>query len=112
MTDIVTAIYELMGARDDGGTDEVNIKSKVDTIFQKMDTNGDGVITIEEFLDCCRKDQLISSSMGKLHSLPDYVLERRGSDDGRDSEGDTPDRKGDSNSNGNSNESSLQTASK
>lgn len=34
MTDIVTAIYELMGARDDGGTDEVNIKNKVDTIFQ------------------------------------------------------------------------------
>ncbi|XP_058129898.1 Kv channel-interacting protein 4-like [Anopheles ziemanni] len=68
MTDIVTAIYELMGARDDGGTDEVNIKSKVDNIFQKMDTNGDGVITIEEFLDCCRKDQLISSSMGVFDS--------------------------------------------
>ncbi|XP_035782477.1 Kv channel-interacting protein 4-like isoform X1 [Anopheles albimanus] len=68
MTDIVTAIYELMGARDDGGTDEVNIKSKVDTIFQKMDTNRDGVITIEEFLDCCRKDQLISSSMGVFDS--------------------------------------------
>ncbi|XP_052888814.1 Kv channel-interacting protein 4-like [Anopheles moucheti] len=68
MTDIVTAIYELMGARDDGGTDEVNIKSKVDTIFQKMDTNQDGVITIEEFLDCCRKDQLISSSMGVFDS--------------------------------------------
>ncbi|ETN67180.1 calsenilin [Anopheles darlingi] len=68
MTDIVTAIYELMGARDDGGTDDVNIKSKVDTIFQKMDTNRDGVITIEEFLDCCRKDQLISSSMGVFDS--------------------------------------------
>ncbi|XP_050070236.1 Kv channel-interacting protein 4-like [Anopheles maculipalpis] len=68
MTDIVTAIYELMGARDDGGTDEVNIKNKVDTIFQKMDTNRDGVITIEEFLDCCRKDQLISSSMGVFDS--------------------------------------------
>ncbi|XP_061506179.1 Kv channel-interacting protein 4-like [Anopheles gambiae] len=68
MTDIVTAIYELMGARDDGGTDEVNIKNKVDTIFQKMDTNQDGVITIEEFLDCCRKDQLISSSMGVFDS--------------------------------------------
>ncbi|XP_053680382.1 Kv channel-interacting protein 4-like [Anopheles nili] len=68
MTDIVTAIYELMGARDDGGTDEVNIKNKVDTIFQKMDTNRDGVITIEEFLDCCRKDKLISSSMGVFDS--------------------------------------------
>ncbi|EAA08579.5 AGAP004258-PA [Anopheles gambiae str. PEST] len=96
MTDIVTAIYELMGARDDGGTDEVNIKNKVDTIFQKMDTNQDGVITIEEFLDCCRKDQLISSSMGvevDADELP-------GSQEGPKDDG----------SNENSNESSLQTA--
>uniref|UniRef100_A0A4Y0BJ24 EF-hand domain-containing protein n=1 Tax=Anopheles funestus TaxID=62324 RepID=A0A4Y0BJ24_ANOFN len=101
MTDIVTAIYELMGARDDGGTDEVNIKSKVDTIFQKMDTNQDGVITIEEFLDCCRKDQLISSSM-------DYVLERGSNGAGYEDDSDQ-EPKGDE-SNENSNESSLQTA--
>uniref|UniRef100_A0A182W187 EF-hand domain-containing protein n=1 Tax=Anopheles minimus TaxID=112268 RepID=A0A182W187_9DIPT len=92
MTDIVTAIYELMGARDDGGTDEINIKSKVDTIFQKMDTNRDGVITIEEFLDCCRKDQLISSSMGY------------------EDDSDQPEPKGNDGSNENSNEGSLQTA--
>lgn len=34
MTDIVTAIYELMGEREDGGTDDVQIKNKVDIIFQ------------------------------------------------------------------------------
>ncbi|XP_055550505.1 Kv channel-interacting protein 4-like isoform X1 [Wyeomyia smithii] len=68
MTDIVIAIYELMGAREDGGSDDAQIKSKVEKVFQKMDTNCDGVITIEEFLDCCRKDQLISDSMGVFDS--------------------------------------------
>lgn len=68
MTDIVTAIYELMGEREDGGTDDVQIKNKVDIIFQKMDSNRDGVITIEEFLDCCRKDKLISDSMSVFDS--------------------------------------------
>ncbi|XP_053691417.1 Kv channel-interacting protein 4-like [Sabethes cyaneus] len=68
MTDIAIAIYELMGAREDGGSDDAQIKSKVDRVFQKMDTNCDGVITIEEFLDCCRKDQLISDSMGVFDS--------------------------------------------
>ncbi|XP_058454866.1 Kv channel-interacting protein 4-like isoform X1 [Malaya genurostris] len=68
MTDIVIAIYELMGAREDGGTDDAQIKSKVEKVFQKMDTNRDGVITIEEFLDCCRKDKLISDSMGVFDS--------------------------------------------
>ncbi|XP_055607576.1 Kv channel-interacting protein 4 isoform X1 [Uranotaenia lowii] len=68
MTDIVTAVYELMGAREDGGSDETLIKSKVEQIFEKMDANHDGVITIEEFLDCCRKDKLISDSMGIFDS--------------------------------------------
>ncbi|XP_029718711.1 Kv channel-interacting protein 4 isoform X3 [Aedes albopictus] len=68
MTDIVTAIYELMGEREDGGTDDVQIKNKVDIIFQKMDSNRDGVITIEEFLDCCRKDKIISDSMSVFDS--------------------------------------------
>lgn len=68
MTDIVTAIYLLMGDREDGGSDESQIKSKVEQIFEKMDTNRDGVITIEEFLDCCQKDKLISDSMGVFDS--------------------------------------------
>lgn len=51
-----------------------------------MDSNRDGVITIEEFLDCCRKDKLISDSMSvfdstiwpleKLHSLPAFVVDQ------------------------------------
>lgn len=33
------------------------------TCMQKMDRNHDGVVTIDEFLDCCRYDQAIKNSM-------------------------------------------------
>lgn len=32
-------------------------------IRQKMDRNKDGVVTIDEFLECCRRDHAISNSM-------------------------------------------------
>lgn len=31
--------------------------------LQKMDTNRDGVVTLEEFLEACRNDDAISRSM-------------------------------------------------
>mgnify|MGYP005986230873 CR=1 FL=1 len=36
--------------------------------FQKMDKNKDGVVTLDEFLECCRKDEDISSSMAVFDS--------------------------------------------
>ncbi|KAJ8984409.1 hypothetical protein NQ317_003992, partial [Molorchus minor] len=49
MTDIVTAIYDLMGKISEPCIDEDTIKEKVDRIFQKMDKNQDGVVTLDEF---------------------------------------------------------------
>ncbi|XP_057654180.1 Kv channel-interacting protein 4-like isoform X4 [Diorhabda carinulata] len=63
MTDIVSAIYDLMGKLAEPCIEEDTVKDKVDRIFQKMDTNGDGVVTLDEFLECCRRDESISSSM-------------------------------------------------
>ncbi|XP_033239441.1 uncharacterized protein [Drosophila pseudoobscura] len=63
MTDIVTAIYELMGRLPDEYPEEEKIKGKVEQIFQKMDINRDGVVTLEEFLEACRNDDAISRSM-------------------------------------------------
>ncbi|KAK6621563.1 hypothetical protein RUM43_006939 [Polyplax serrata] len=62
MTDIITAIYDLMGKHIEP-LDEATLKERVDRIFQKMDINQDGVVTIEEFLDCCTADNDISASM-------------------------------------------------
>ncbi|XP_055709078.1 Kv channel-interacting protein 4 isoform X4 [Phlebotomus papatasi] len=66
MTDIATAIYDLVGHLPIDPTatsEEDRIREKVDRIFQKMDVNGDGVVTLEEFLDCCLNDEAISRSM-------------------------------------------------
>ncbi|KAH8421296.1 hypothetical protein KR009_000367 [Drosophila setifemur] len=70
MTDIVTAIYELMGRLPDDCPEEEKIKGKVEHIFQKMDINRDGVVTLEEFLEACRNDDAISRSMS-------YTVRRR-----------------------------------
>ncbi|XP_055681193.1 Kv channel-interacting protein 1-like isoform X1 [Lutzomyia longipalpis] len=66
MTDIATAIYDLAGhipSDPIAALEEEKIREKVDRIFQKMDTNSDGVITLDEFLDCCQNDEAISRSM-------------------------------------------------
>ncbi|XP_055681196.1 Kv channel-interacting protein 4-like [Lutzomyia longipalpis] len=64
MTDIVTAIYDMVElAPTETRAIEEHIKTKVDSLFQKMDTNRDGVVTLEEFIDCCRNDEVISNSM-------------------------------------------------
>ncbi|KAL0269511.1 UNVERIFIED_CONTAM: hypothetical protein PYX00_007215 [Menopon gallinae] len=63
MTDIIVAIYGLMGKCIEP-IDENTLKQRVDRIFQKMDINQDGVVTLEEFLDCCTTDVGISASMG------------------------------------------------
>ncbi|XP_023032788.1 uncharacterized protein LOC6644800 isoform X3 [Drosophila willistoni] len=68
MTDIVTAIYELMGRLPDECPEEEKIKGKVEHIFQKMDINRDGVVTLEEFLEACRNDEAISRSMSVFES--------------------------------------------
>ncbi|KAF7994630.1 hypothetical protein HCN44_004102 [Aphidius gifuensis] len=66
MTDIVTAVYELMGKFLDPNVDHEGVRQKVDRMFQKMDGNKDGVVTLSEFLDACRADSEISSSMAAL----------------------------------------------
>ncbi|XP_049820536.1 Kv channel-interacting protein 4 isoform X2 [Aethina tumida] len=63
MTDIVTAIYDLMGKLAEPTIEEDTVKEKVDRIFEKMDRNRDGVVTLDEFLECCKQDRDISSSM-------------------------------------------------
>uniref|UniRef100_A0A0E9QFM9 Kv channel-interacting protein 4 n=1 Tax=Anguilla anguilla TaxID=7936 RepID=A0A0E9QFM9_ANGAN len=38
-------------------------RQHVELFFQKMDKNQDGVVTIDEFIDCCQKDENIMRSM-------------------------------------------------
>ncbi|KAL1122898.1 hypothetical protein AAG570_003223, partial [Ranatra chinensis] len=63
MTDIVTAVYSLMGKLTDPSLEEGTVAGKVDTIFQKLDRNKDGVVTLDEFLACCTEDEMMTNSM-------------------------------------------------
>lgn len=85
LAEVVQAVHELMGrkiADDDRKTrDQVNVVwnnfikveqfilmnhyyvTQVDRVFKKLDLNQDGVITIEEFLEACLKDELITKSL-------------------------------------------------
>ncbi|XP_011158065.1 Kv channel-interacting protein 4 isoform X2 [Solenopsis invicta] len=66
MTDIVNAVYELMGKFADPNLDHEGVRQRVDRMFQKMDGNRDGVVTLSEFLEACRADPDISTSMAAL----------------------------------------------
>ncbi|XP_063891705.1 Kv channel-interacting protein 4 [Helicoverpa armigera] len=68
MTEIVTAIYDLMGKIVEPMLEDDVIREKVERLFQKMDLNRDGVLTLDEFLDCCLRDEDISRSMGVFDS--------------------------------------------
>ncbi|KAM6975936.1 calsenilin-like isoform 1-T1 [Tautogolabrus adspersus] len=63
MMAIMTSIYDMMGrytlpsVRDDSPSEHV------DRFFQKMDRNRDGVVTIDEFIETCQKDENIMASM-------------------------------------------------
>nr|XP_015197433.1 PREDICTED: calsenilin-like [Lepisosteus oculatus] len=63
MLAIMKSIYDMMGrytypcVRDDAPFEHV------EKFFQKMDRNRDGVVTIDEFMETCQKDENIMNSM-------------------------------------------------
>uniref|UniRef100_A0A3Q3INY2 EF-hand domain-containing protein n=1 Tax=Monopterus albus TaxID=43700 RepID=A0A3Q3INY2_MONAL len=63
MTDIMHSIYDMMGQYTYPSMKASAPKDHVDSFFQKMDKNNDGVVTIEEFLETCQKDENIMQSM-------------------------------------------------
>uniref|UniRef100_A0AAG5DXK2 EF-hand domain-containing protein n=1 Tax=Anopheles atroparvus TaxID=41427 RepID=A0AAG5DXK2_ANOAO len=69
MKEIVTAIYELMGKVPEGCEEEQAIKEKVERLFEKMDRNCDGMITLDEFIECCTKDESIRRSIAVFDTI-------------------------------------------
>ncbi|KAM9857361.1 A-type potassium channel modulatory protein KCNIP2-like [Aulostomus maculatus] len=63
MTDIMHSIYDMMGKYTYPCMKDCAPKDHVDSFFQKMDRNNDGVVTIDEFLETCQKDENIMQSM-------------------------------------------------
>ncbi|KAK7930255.1 hypothetical protein WMY93_006650 [Mugilogobius chulae] len=63
MTDIMNSIYDMMGKYTYPSIKDSDAREQVDNFFQKMDKNKDGVVTIDEFLETCQKDENIMQSM-------------------------------------------------
>ncbi|XP_063050718.1 Kv channel interacting protein 3a, calsenilin isoform X1 [Engraulis encrasicolus] len=60
---IMKSIYDMMGRYTYPMVRDEAPNEHVDKFFQKMDRNRDGVVTIDEFMETCQKDENIMSSM-------------------------------------------------
>ncbi|XP_039453261.1 Kv channel-interacting protein 1 [Culex pipiens pallens] len=63
LSEIVLAVHELMGRRPHQPDDDRKAREQVDDVFRKLDLNQDGIITIEEFLEACLKDDVVTKSL-------------------------------------------------
>ncbi|XP_078717810.1 A-type potassium channel modulatory protein KCNIP2 isoform X3 [Lampetra fluviatilis] len=70
MLDIMRSIYDMMGkythpaVKDEAPLEHVEKFFQIHyLLFQKMDKNKDGVVTIDEFMDTCKTDDSIMQSM-------------------------------------------------
>ncbi|XP_053336118.1 Kv channel-interacting protein 2-like isoform X3 [Clarias gariepinus] len=63
MLDIMKSIYDMMGKYTYPCIQEDAPREHVENFFQKMDRNNDGVVTIDEFIESCQKDENIMQSM-------------------------------------------------
>ncbi|XP_037088752.1 Kv channel-interacting protein 4-like [Pollicipes pollicipes] len=70
MTSVFISIYALLGGVTLGMLqDDSVVSTKVDDVFQRMDTNRDGVVTLDEFLDFCSSDQTVLHSLSQLTTV-------------------------------------------
>ncbi|XP_039533323.1 Kv channel interacting protein 3b, calsenilin isoform X1 [Pimephales promelas] len=63
MQAIMKSIYDMMGRHTSPSVKDDAAFEHVEKFFQKMDRNRDGVVTIDEFIETCQKDENIMSSM-------------------------------------------------
>ncbi|KAG7162835.1 Kv channel-interacting protein 2-like [Homarus americanus] len=66
MTDVVQAVYDLMGKHTDTPVDEQTVGQKVEALFTTLDLNKDGVITLDEFTEACSQDSTIAYNIDAM----------------------------------------------
>jgi Ca2+-binding EF-hand superfamily protein len=69
MLDVVTSIYEMLGRNTEPQVEENSAKEHVERIFHKIDSNQDGVVTIDELVDWCSRDDRILQSLEMLDTV-------------------------------------------
>uniref|UniRef100_A0AAY4E9C1 EF-hand domain-containing protein n=1 Tax=Denticeps clupeoides TaxID=299321 RepID=A0AAY4E9C1_9TELE len=60
MMDIMKSIYDMMGKYTYPCMQEDAPREHVESFFQKMDRNNDGVVTIDEFIESCQKVHVLT----------------------------------------------------
>jgi len=66
---VVGSVYEMMGSPTDPPIEENTVQEHIDFVFNKMDDNGDGFITLQEFLETCGHDEAICQSLGLFDTI-------------------------------------------
>jgi len=71
--EVTAAIYDLMGhptgeRLKSEETDEI-ISNKADLVFQMLDTDSDGVVSLDDWMTCCMEDQVINQSLQAFDSI-------------------------------------------
>nr|XP_018910793.1 PREDICTED: Kv channel-interacting protein 1-like isoform X1 [Bemisia tabaci] len=71
VSSIVGSVFELSGFRIVEPTPEVQaaISDRTDFIFQKLDLDKDGIVTLDEFLRSCKNDDTIRKSLYSFHTV-------------------------------------------
>ncbi|CAG7681497.1 unnamed protein product [Allacma fusca] len=69
MLDVVTSIYEMLGRNTEPQVEEHSAKEHVERIFHQIDLNQDGVVTIDELVEWCRRDDRILQSLDMLDTV-------------------------------------------
>ncbi|XP_043481432.1 Kv channel-interacting protein 1-like isoform X1 [Leptopilina heterotoma] len=71
MLDVVESIYEMLGryTQPQIAEPQVAAREHVERIFHQMDTNKDGVVTIEELVQWCSKDEHLLQSLDTLDTV-------------------------------------------
>ncbi|XP_022252083.1 Kv channel-interacting protein 4-like [Limulus polyphemus] len=69
MADIIISIYNLMGQFAEPSVDETSAREHAERVFQRLDLNKDGVVTFDEFVETCLKDENIIKSLNLLDTV-------------------------------------------
>lgn len=63
MLEVATAIYALLGGYVEPCVRENTAVEHVNRVFERMDKDRNGVITMEKFIEACKTDEVISKSL-------------------------------------------------
>ncbi|KAF0306796.1 Calsenilin [Amphibalanus amphitrite] len=70
--DIIASVYDIVG-RDTSPLEERRIRDHSEKIFARLDRQGTGVVTVDQFVEACLKDDVISSSLRVYSSGFEHV---------------------------------------